>query len=146
MPDNAGPVIVRTQTIEWSEGEHRGLKYRFKDLSGEHLGARIEELAPGNTSSNHHYHTVEEEHVFVLSGEAVLVCDEGEYRLTTGDHVCFRAGEALAHHLKNDTDVPCTYLVYGERKAGDVVVYPDHGVMLVKALGLKKFSYRPADG
>jgi len=55
----------------WREEQTpRGETWRYLDLSGEHLGVRIEELQPGASSSVHHYHTLEEEHVLVLEGAA----------------------------------------------------------------------------
>ena len=142
MPQELEPNIVRTESVEWISENHRELEFRFKQLSGEHIGARIEELTPGNTSSYHHFHTTEEEHVFMLSGEAILHFGTDQTSLTTGDHVWFRAGEEVAHHLENRSENSCTYLVYGERKTDDVVMYPDAQVMLVKALGRKQFIYR----
>lgn len=142
MPDRKYPTIARTESVDWIAEKHRKLEYRYKELSGKHIGARIEELSPGSASSYHHYHTSEEEHVFILSGEAVLFFGDSEYSMGVGDHICFQAGDEIAHHLENRSENSCTYLVYGERKSNDVVMYPDAQVMLVKALNRKQFTYR----
>ena len=68
------------KNIDTSPWEERG-SWRFIDLSGEHLGVRIEEIPPGGSSSIHHYHTEEEEHVLVLEGEATLVLGLSKIRL-----------------------------------------------------------------
>lgn len=137
--------IIHTESADWIAEKYRDLECRFKDLSGESIGARIEELPCGQSSSYHHYHTTEEEHVFMLTGEAVLVFGEQETVLVPGDHLWFRAGESVAHHMENRSSTVCTYLVYGERKQDDVVVYPEHQVMLIKALDNKQITYRPIE-
>ena len=143
MPEVVSPNLVQTQAIDWSVGKSADLTYRYKTLDGEHLGARIEELAIGGTSSYHHYHTSEEEHVFILSGQATLFWGDTEVPVSFGDHFWFRAGEEIPHHLVNQSNELCTYLVYGERKQNDVVVYPEAQVMLIKALDRRQFTYRP---
>ena len=130
------------QTAKFEEGiNHRGDHWRHIDLSGDHLGVRLEELPPGATSSYHHYHSLEEEHVLVLSGVAILHLGDASHALREGDHVWFPAGEQIAHHLENPGPANLKYLVFGERKPGDVVVYPAGPVMLIRALGGKLVTY-----
>jgi len=119
----------------------RGERWRYLDLSGAHLGVRVEETPPGGSSSIHHYHSQEEEHVVVLEGSPTLILGEKEHALRAGDHICFRAGVEVAHHLENRTNAPVKFLVFGERKEDDVVFYPEHERVLVKALGWKQMSY-----
>lgn len=145
MTQSSPPNLISTESIDWISQQHRDHTYRYKELSGKSLGARLEELPPGQSSSYHHYHTSEEEHVFMLSGEATLVFGEQEKSVATGDHLWFAAGEEIAHHLENRSADVCTYLVYGERKSDDVVVYPEAQIMMVKALGKKQFTFRPVD-
>ena len=119
----------------------RGGSLRQLDLSGQHLGVRIEDLPPGGTSSFHHYHTLEEEHVFVLSGVATLHFGSDQYALRQGDHVWFEAGKPIAHHIENTSSGRFRFLVFGERHSGDTVFYPNGPVMMVKALGNALFTY-----
>lgn len=118
---------------------------RQLDLSGQHLGVRIEDLPPGGTSSRHHYHTLEEEHVLVLSGSATLHLGSEVHALREGDHVCFLAGEPTPHHIENSGPGRFRFLVFGERKSGDTVFYPNNSVMMVKALGNALFTYTERD-
>ena len=145
MSDQPAPTIRPTASTEWTIAPGNESDFRFKDLSGEHLGARIEMLLPGESSSYHHYHTAEEEHLFMLSGQATLVFADEETLCGTGDHIWFRAGDERAHHFVNHSEEPCTYLVFGERKEEDVVVYPEFQVMMVKALKRQQFTYRPVN-
>ncbi len=135
--------IINIRKSEWSKGKNdRGEDWAHIDLSGEQLGVRIEELPPGSSSSEHHYHTHEEEHVLVMEGEATLFLGDDEIDLKSGDHVWFAAGDDTPHHLENRSTEKLTYLVFGERKEGDVVLYPNRNVALVKSLGNKLLPYR----
>lgn len=111
--------------------------YSSLDLSGTNLGARIEELDPGSFSSIAHYHTQEEEHVLVLAGAATLHLGGKPLSLKAGDHVWFEAGKTESHTIENTSDQPFRFLVFGERKDSDVVVYPNEEMLLVKALSRK---------
>ena len=136
-------TFTNIHTAEWTEGlDRRGERWKSIDLSGEHLGVRIEELPPGGASSVHHFHTLEEEHVIMLEGSAVLVLGDEEHALGAGDHVWFAAGKAQPHHLENRSQQSVRLLVFGERVAGDTVFYPEHRVMLVKSAGDRLFTYR----
>ena len=129
--------------------ERDGATGRTLDLSGDHLGVRIEEGDAGGTSSYHHYHTAEEEHVLILKGKGTLHLGTKRIDLSEGDHVWFPAGEETPHHLENTSTEPFRYLVFGERKQDDVVFYPNASVMLVKSSkGFQLYNYekREADG
>lgn len=119
-----------------------GPGWKHLDLSGNHIGVHFEELEPGATSSKHHYHTAEEEHVIVLSGNGTLHLGDEALPVKEGDHVWFPAGEPEAHHFENTTSEPLKILVFGERKPDDVVFYPSNEVVLVKSSkGWKRYTY-----
>lgn len=119
----------------------RGETLRQLDLSGSHLGVRIEDLPPGGASSIHHYHTLEEEHALVIAGSATLHLGTEEHELREGDHLCFLAGEPTPHHIENQSSDNFKFLVFGERNPGDTLVYPNGPVMLVKAAGGALYTY-----
>ena len=120
--------------------------WRCLDLSGLHLGVRIEELPPGSNSSYHHYHTAEEEHVVVIEGSGTLHCGDEVIALRKGDHVAFPAGEEVPHHIENTSSEALTYLVFGERKSEDVVMYPQSSIALVKSSqGHRWYTYETYD-
>ena len=136
-------LVTKTGSAALEARQSRGESFRALELGGTDIGARIEELPPGGTSSEHHWHSAEEEHVFVVSGHAVLVLDAEEIALSEGDHVAFPASEGVAHHLENRSDAPCRYLVYGERKTHDIISYPKHDVLFLKGLGRKLVRDQP---
>ena len=96
---------------------------RHAGLTG--FGVNQVRLAPGGWSSQRHWHTHEDEFVYMLAGEAVLVTDEGETVMRPGDCAGFPAGEANGHCLQNRSDADCIFLVAGTRSDEDAAFYPD---------------------
>lgn len=75
-------------------------------------------LKPGAWSSQRHWHDEEDEFAVILSGEAVLVEDEGETVVRAGDCMAFPAGVRNGHHLRNDSDSDCVFVVVGSGGGG----------------------------
>jgi len=92
------------------------------------LGARLERLPPGSRSSHRHWHAAEDELLYVLQGEAILVEDE-ETVLRPGDAAAWAAGQPVAHCLENRSSDDVVYLVVGTRASKGTVHYPDHDVI-----------------
>ena len=93
------------------------------------FGARLERLPPGSRSSHRHWHETEDEFVYLLSGELVLIEDE-ESVLRAGEAAAWAAGAPVAHCLENRSDSDAVYLVVGTRASKGTVHYPDHDVIL----------------
>jgi uncharacterized cupin superfamily protein len=87
------------------------------------FGVNLTTLLPGGTSSLFHRHSVQDEFIYMLEGELVLVTEEGEHVLRPGMCFGFPAG-GTAHQLSNRTDQEATYLEIGDRQPGDEVSYP----------------------
>lgn len=84
------------------------------------MGASHVVLKPGAWSSQRHWHEGEDELVIMLSGEAVLIEDEGETIMRAGDVAAWPAGIANGHHLINRTENDCVFIAIGtgERAKG----------------------------
>ena len=93
------------------------------------FGAHLERLPPGSSSSVRHWHETEDELVYVVSGEVVLVEDE-ETLLRAGDAAGWKAGVPVAHCLENRSGADAVLLVVGTRAEAGVVHYPDHDVVM----------------
>ena len=90
------------------------------------FGVNLVLLPPGCWSSQRHWHSHEDEFVYVVSGELTLVTDAGEQVLGAGMAAGFPAGKPDGHHLINRTDRPATYLEAGTRRDDvDEVDYSD---------------------
>jgi uncharacterized cupin superfamily protein len=101
-------------------------KQKLGDVAGlTNFGVNLVRLPPGAWSSIRHWHSHEDEFVYIIEGEAVLVTDAGERTLGAGMAAGFPAGVADGHHLINRTDAVVTYLEVGGRNAEDDCFYPD---------------------
>jgi uncharacterized cupin superfamily protein len=89
------------------------------------FGVNLVTLPPGVWSSQRHWHTHEDEFVYVLEGELVLVTDAGEEILRPGDCAGFKAGVKDGHHLQNRTGKPAVFLAVGTRDDQDTGEYSD---------------------
>lgn len=94
----------------------------------EQFGVNRVELQPGSWSTQRHWHKKNDEVVIVLSGELVLVTDDGEEVLGPGDVVGFKAGERNAHHFQNRSNQLAVYFDVGGRDPYDVSTFPDMGL------------------
>lgn len=88
-------------------------------------GVNLVELSPGTWSSQRHWHTHDDEFIFIVSGQVTLITDAGEQLLTPGMVAGFPAGDSNGHHLINKSNDSATYLEIGDRNPGDEVFYPD---------------------
>ncbi|GLS87565.1 hypothetical protein GCM10010873_25390 [Cypionkella aquatica] len=91
------------------------------------FGAYIEVLAPGAWSSDRHWHSAEDEFLFVLEGLGTLHDDAGMQDLHAHDAICWRHGAPNGHRIGNRSDAPLRYLIVGSRALEDVCTYPDSG-------------------
>ena len=89
------------------------------------FGVNVSRLPPGAWSSQRHWHSHEDELVYVLEGELTLVTDGGEERLGPGDCAAFKAGDPDGHHFINRSDGEAVILEIGTRDPDDRCVYPD---------------------
>jgi|GEM_PF-1080037 uncharacterized cupin superfamily protein len=100
----------------------------FKEIGryggGSQVEVGIDVMKPGEYSNRFHYHSKDEEHVFILKGSATLVLGRHEYVLKERDYCCFPAGQKAGHHLFNHTKRSCVFMTVGDNRPGDLVCYP----------------------
>jgi uncharacterized cupin superfamily protein len=93
------------------------------------IGINQTVLPPGKESSMRHWHTHEEEFVYILSGEVVLVTDAGEQVLKAGMCAGFPVAADVTkgdgHQLVNRSDQPAVYLEISNRDPRDTAYYSD---------------------
>ncbi len=106
-------------------------KRALGDATGlRNFGVNLVELPPGAVSSMRHWHDKQDEFVYVLEGELVLVTDAGETVLGPGMAAGFPAGVADGHQLLNRSDALAVYLEFGDRLPGDGCTYSDIDMLL----------------
>jgi uncharacterized cupin superfamily protein len=114
------------------------------------FGVNLTRLTPGAISSVRHWHSKQDEFVYVLEGSPTLVSDVGPTRLEPGMCAGFKAGTGNAHHLKNETAEDVWYIEVGDRTPGDQATYPDDDLAMTVKDGVHAFtrkdgkSYGPA--
>jgi len=106
------------------------------------FGVNLTVIEPGGWSSQRHWHSHEDEFVWVLEGELTLVTDRGEELLRAGDCAAFRRGVEDGHHLINKSARPARVLEIGNSDAQDRCVYSD--IDMVAEAGSE--GYRHRDG
>lgn len=119
-------------------------RWKLGDAAGlTQFGVNRLELDPGSWSAQRHWHTAEDEFVWVVEGEVVLIDDGGETVLKAGDCAGFPAGDGNGHHLVNRSNRRAVVLEVGSRRPDeDGVDYPD--IDLILNAGDR--SYRHRDG
>jgi uncharacterized cupin superfamily protein len=125
---------------ELAEGFGGRLKRALGDAGAlTQFGVNLTTLEPGAASAHRHWHTREDEFVYIIEGEITLVTDDGEETLSPGMAVAFPAGEENAHQLINRSRGPATYLEVGTRAPDDDVVYADVDMRMEKRGGRRKY-------
>jgi uncharacterized cupin superfamily protein len=139
---------ARTQPSNYPEPFASRMKGRTKrplgDLFGlANFGVNLTTLEPKAVSALQHRHSRQDEFVYILEGEAVLVTGATATVLGPGMCAGFKAG-GISHHLENRSEAPVTYLEIGDRTKGDEVSYLTDD--LVGELGPQGWVFRHKDG
>lgn len=95
------------------------------------FGAFMETLPPDSSSGHRHWHEREDEMVYMLSGEVLLV-EDTDTILRAGDVACWPAKQAVGHRPINRSTAPASYLVVGSRHQTDIIHYSDHDLITHK--------------
>lgn len=133
------PSLLPSPFAEMMSGR---VKQPLGDLFGlKNFGVNRCTLAPGSISALLHRHAVQDEFIYLLAGEAVLVTDEGEMVLTPGMCAGFAAG-TRAHRLENRSAADAVFLEIGDRSAGDTAVYPRDDLAAVFDNGSWRFTHK----
>jgi uncharacterized cupin superfamily protein len=109
------------------------IKQRLGDAAGlTQFGVNLTRIAPGTGTALRHWHENEDEFVYVVEGELVLIEDEGETVLRAGDAAGFKAGVANGHCFVNRSDTDAVVLEVGTRAPTERAHYPDVDLAVVK--------------
>lgn len=102
------------------------VKKRLGNAAGlKNFGVNLVRLAPGSCSALRHWHSCQDELIYVLEGDVSLVTNTGEQVLKPGMAAGFPAGDVDGHHLVNRSNSDVVYLEIGDRTSGDSAHYPD---------------------
>ena len=119
------------------------MKRRLGDACGlTRFGVNLVTLGPGGQSALRHWHTLEDEFVYILQGRPTLHTDEGRTQLSPGMCAGFKAGTGNGHRLINETTEEVVYLEVGDRTPGDEGSYPDDDLKALLVEGKWKFVHK----
>ncbi len=119
------------------------VRQRLGDAGGiADYGVNIMRLPPGNWSSLRHWHSHEDEFVFIVAGEVVLIEDDGETVLRAGDCAAFPKNSGNGHHMINRSGADAVYLEVGSRHPDDMTTCADIDLKSANADGV----WRHKDG
>ncbi|MCU0542551.1 MAG: cupin domain-containing protein [Oscillatoriaceae cyanobacterium Prado104] len=125
-PENVPDITGSKYPLQFQSVVAGRVKKRLGDAAGlQNFGVNLVKLAPGSCSALRHWHSRQDELIYVLEGEVTLVTNSGEEALKPGMAAGFPAGEADGHHLVNRSNSVVVYLEIGDRTPGDEANYPD---------------------
>jgi uncharacterized cupin superfamily protein len=140
-------VAPRTRPSNYPEPFYTMMQGREKrqlgDVFGlESFGVNLTRLKPGGRSALRHYHSIQDEFIYILSGYATLVTDAGEAPLEPGMCAGFKGGVADGHMLINRGEEDVVYIEIGDRRPGDRGHYPDDDLKAEMVDGQWRFAHK----
>ena len=153
MPEDYRPIAVvaidapsRSKPSNYPEPFASQMAGRVKRQLGdlfrlESFGVNHVTMSPGGTSALFHQHSIQDEFVFVLSGEITLMHDLGETVLRAGMCAGFRHG-GRSHQLLNKSGQEATYVEVGDRQPGDTVTYKRDDLVAVREADGWSFAHK----
>jgi len=126
---------------------NRGVEGRIRKRLGnavglDQFGVNLTTLKPGAASALRHWHEKEDELIYVLQGEVVLVEDGGETVLKPGDAAGFKANVASGHQLVNRSAHDALYLEIGTRSRDELAHYPDVDLVMVRDAAGARYTHK----
>jgi uncharacterized cupin superfamily protein len=151
--DGSRPVVIRGAEAPGQDnpgGSEDGLPpldasttWALSDLGGlTQFGAFTERLMPGAQSSHRHWHSDEDEFLYVLDGAVTLVENDSPHPIGPGTCVCRPKGVANAHCRQNRSAAPVRYVIAGTRWPEDDVTYPDIDLHYRRRAGWRHLTHK----
>ncbi len=144
-------IIKNLNEMESAVQERDGNTFSIKKVVGgeptDTCAIAFIEVPVGNYAFGYHYHDQSEEAFYIVSGQGILRCSEGEKTVRAGDMLCFPTGEKGAHVLSNSSDTePLVFIDFDVRASKtDIVTFPDIGKMMVRGVNVSFTTEIPAE-
>ena len=121
LPIHESDVPIET----WYANSDREIRGKaLSDFGGmAKVGFGILELPPGSNTKPAHFHTHEDEHLYILEGNVILHLGGRRFPLRPGSYVHFPPSQESPHFLANDSREVVRYIMVGERIKNDQVIY-----------------------
>ena len=129
MTERRHPNVINRDEVEPTtvqKGKHHGIGRRLGPAAGnQQLGCMVMELPPGAISFPFHYHCMNEEAIYVLSGTGIARIGDKRVPVRPGDWIAYPVGPEHAHQMINEGTEPLVYLTLSTGHKCEVVGYPD---------------------
>lgn len=147
MSDETWPLLTAEQIENLEETAHR---HQFNDNAIRHtrslgdilglsdIGVHLVRLEKGHDSTQFHFHHVDEEFVYILSGRGIAEIGEESREIGAGDFMAFKK-HSLPHNMHNPFDADLVYLMGGSRSRIDICDYPRIGLRMYREDGVKQY-------
>lgn len=142
-------IIQHTNSLDavWTRrAEHPGLEFEKQELIGkshaQQCTASLIKIPPHRAAFPYHYHILNEENFFILSGKGLLRTPDGEQEVSSGDFIFFPRGESGAHKMTNISDTePLIYIDFDTANDPEVCIYPDSEKIGVWGKGIRQLYF-----
>ena len=148
-------VDIEKVTIDVSTGYPQQFRKEIEGRSRKRLGnaigltqfgVNICTLKPGAQSSQRHWHANEDEFIYVLEGEVLVIEDNREIVLKKGEAAGWKAGAPVGHAVANRSQRDALVLEIGTRDPiGDKVIYPDIDMVFERTGSERRYSRKSGE-
>jgi uncharacterized cupin superfamily protein len=124
------PNVVNINEVE-PRVEAKGDKFGYRgrrlgpQVGAKQIGCSYFEIEPGKQAFPHHFHSSNEEALFVLEGVGTVRIGSETIEICAGDYVSFPVGPEHAHSIKNTSNNVLKCLCMSTLHSVEVVGYPD---------------------
>jgi uncharacterized cupin superfamily protein len=139
MTTRRHPNVVNVDELDASDitkleqGKHHAIDRTLGHTAGSKaLGGTVMEIPPGAVAYPFHFHTNNEEAIYVLSGTGTTRIGDARVKVRAGDWIAYPPGPAHAHQMLNDGVEPLVYLCISTQHDCEVVGYPDSNKILAR--------------
>ena len=141
---DAVPLLTNSAYPQPFQARSRGkARRRLGDAGGlTQFGVNLKTLAPGAETALRHWHEAEDEFVWIVSGQATLIDNDGEHVMGPGSAAAFPAGDPNGHHIVNRSDGDVVLLEIGTRAAEETGHYPDDDLSARKSAAGYLFTHK----
>ncbi len=122
--------------VEGQKNSQNGNEFTVKPViprdQADKCNVNFVEVEPGNYAYGYHYHEMNEEVFYIISGTGIVRTPQGEITVTVGDAITFPTGPEGAHVIRNGSETEkLVYIDFGTRAAAEIVHLPDFGKIMV---------------
>ncbi|MDR0485736.1 MAG: cupin domain-containing protein [Elusimicrobiota bacterium] len=136
---------LAVKNYKTTEGQKMGqdgntftVKPLFPNMETGRCAAAFVEVKPGNFAFSYHYHEINEEIFYIISGEGIVKTQKGEIKVKAGDAITFPAGAKGSHVIRNSSNTETLlYLDFGAVGKADIV----HLLDSKKVMAMGPFSH-----